>query len=243
MAMLKGMVALVTGASSGIGEAVAEALAREGATVVAAARRLDRLEALSARTEGAVAPAQLDVTDRGGFQRLVDEIVERYGRLDVLVNNAGVMLLSYMEKLHVDEWDRMIDVNLKGVLYGIAAVLPHMKERRSGHIVNVASVAGHRVFPAGAVYCGTKFAVRALSEGLRQELTPYRIRVTVISPGIVRTELADHITDEDVRREMAARTLVPLQAGDIAEAVVYAVSRPPHVDVNEIVVRPTEQRT
>ncbi|MBX6395037.1 MAG: SDR family oxidoreductase [Alicyclobacillaceae bacterium] len=241
MTVLDGKVALVTGASSGIGEATAVALAEAGATVVAAARRLDRVEALSAQSGGRISPAYLDVTDRDAVKRLVQEAIERFGKIDILVNNAGVMLLSYMDKLLVDEWDRMIDVNVKGVLYGVAAVLPHMKERRSGHIINIASVAGHRVFPAGAVYCGTKFAVRAISEGLRQELAPFGVRVTVISPGIVKTELTDHITDPDVRRTIEARTLTPLQSKDIAEAVLYAVQQPQHVDINEIVVRPTEQ--
>jgi len=196
---IKDKVVVITGASSGLGEATARHLAEEGAKVVLGARRLDRLRALANELslgEGAV--VQTDVTRREEVARLVEQAVKSHGRVDVIINNAGLMPQSLLERLKVDEWDRMIDVNIKGVLYGIAAVLPHMRKQKSGHIINVSSVAGHKVGSGGAVYAATKHAVRALSEGLRQEVKPYNIRTTIISPGAVATELPNTITDAAV---------------------------------------------
>ena len=183
-----------------------------------------------------------DVTDREQVQELVDTAVQTYGRIDVMINNAGLMPQSPLERLKIDEWDRMIDVNIKGVLYGIAAALPHMKQQKSGHIINVSSVAGHKVRPGGAVYAATKHAVRALSEGLRQEVKPYNIRTTVISPGVVATELPDSATEPDVAANM--RKLydeLAIPADSFARAVAFAMSQPDDVDINEILFRPTRQ--
>jgi NADP-dependent 3-hydroxy acid dehydrogenase YdfG len=188
---IKGKVVLITGASSGLGEATARRLSSEGATVVLGARRKDRIEALARElsARGGTAMALVtDVTERGQVKRLVDAAVENHGRIDVMINNAGIMPQAPLEKLQVAEWDQMIDVNLKGVLYGIAAALPYMKRQKSGHFIQVSSVAGHKVGPGFAVYAATKFGVRALSEGLRQEVKPYNIRTTVLSPGAVATE-------------------------------------------------------
>jgi NADP-dependent 3-hydroxy acid dehydrogenase YdfG len=229
-------VVLISGASSGIGEATARVLAEAGHQVFLGARREDRLAALAAEIGGAHAP--LDVTSRESFQSFVDAAVERYGRVDVLVNNAGVMPLSLMESLKVDEWDRMLDVNVRGVLYGIAAVLPRFAD--GGHVVNVASIAAHLVVPTAAVYCATKYAVRALSEGLRQERTD--LRVTVISPGVTESELADTITEDYATSMMAEYRKIAVPASVIGEAIKYAISQPAEVDVNEIVVRPVAQR-
>ncbi len=196
---IKGKVVVITGASSGLGEATARLLSAEGATVVLAARRADRIKGLADELEargGKTLAVVTDVTDRQQMKALIDKAVETYGRIDVLINNAGVMPLSPLERLKVDEWDQMIDVNVKGVLYGIAAALPYMKEQKSGHIINVSSVAGHKLFGGSAVYSATKFAVRALSEGLRQEMTPYNVRTTIISPGAVKTELLEHISEQ-----------------------------------------------
>jgi NADP-dependent 3-hydroxy acid dehydrogenase YdfG len=242
---IEGKVVVITGASSGLGEAAARHLAAEGATVVLGARRVERIEALAnelTASGGKALAVATDVTDRGQVQRLVDAAVETYGRVDVLINNAGVMPLSPLERLKVDEWDQMIDVNVKGVLYGIAAALPHMKEQKSGHIINLSSVAGHKLFGGSAVYSATKFAVRALSEGLRQEVKPYRIRTTIISPGAVKTELADHITDEDIQqanREYVGDAVLPAES--FARVVAFAIGQPEDVDINEILFRPNSQ--
>jgi NADP-dependent 3-hydroxy acid dehydrogenase YdfG len=242
---IEGKVVVITGASSGLGEAAARHLAAEGAAVALGARRVDRIEAiteeLKARGGKAIAAAT-DVTDRAQVQALVDTAVKAFGRVDVMINNAGLMPLSPLEALHVDEWDRMIDVNVKGVLYGIAAALPHFKERKSGHIINVSSVAGHKIFPGGAVYSATKFAVRALSEGLRQEVKDYNIRTTIVSPGAVDTELPDTITDADTAAGM--RELyddIGIPADSFARVVAFAISQPDDVDINEILYRPTLQ--
>ena len=238
-------VIVITGASSGMGEAAARRLAAEGARVVLGARRTDRIETIAAEiTEvgGAALAVTTDVTDRAQVKHLVDTAVETHGRIDVLINNAGVMLLSPLDRLNVDEWDRMIDVNLKGVLYGVAAALPHMKEQESGHIINLSSVAGHKLFGGSAVYSATKFGVRALSEGLRQEVTPDNIRTTIISPGAVKTELLDHISEPDVQqanREYVGQVGVP--ADSFARVVVFAISQPEELDVNEVLFRPTSQ--
>jgi NADP-dependent 3-hydroxy acid dehydrogenase YdfG len=240
---IKDKVVVITGASSGLGEATAQHLAKAGAKVVLGARRLDRLEALAKELslpDGAV--VKTDVTQRDQVEALVARAVKLHNRIDVIVNNAGLMPQSMLEKLKVDEWDQMINVNIKGVLYGIAAVLPHMTAQKSGHIINVSSVAGHKVGPGGAVYSATKHAVRALSEGLRQEVKPYNIRTTIISPGAVRTELADTITDPDVaKRVHGLYESVGIPADSFARAVIYAMSQPDDVDINEILFRPTKQ--
>lgn len=242
---IAGKVVVITGASSGLGHATAELLAAEGATVVLAARRGDRIEALAEtlRNAGGKALAvKTDVTDRQQVKELVNQTVESFGRIDVLLNNAGLMPLAPLEMLKTDEWDQMIDVNLKGVLNGIAAALPHMKSQKSGHIINVSSVYGHKLGPAATVYCATKFAVRALSEGLRQEVKPYNIRTTVISPGAVATELLEHISDEEIQqqtKEFVNQIAVPPET--FARMVAFAINEPADVDVNEILFRPTAQ--
>jgi len=228
---------LITGASSGIGEATARRLAALGHHVLAGARRVDRLATLGAD----VKYRQLDVTSLDSVRAFAAAAIEEYGRIDVLINNAGVMPLSPIADLRIAEWEQMIDVNLRGVLYGIAAVLPHMQQQQSGHIVNVSSVSGHRADPTAAVYAATKFGVAALSEGLRQEHTD--IRVTVISPGYTRTELTDHGGAPEVRavvRQAADALAIPASA--IADAITFAINQPPGVDVNELIVRPTAQR-
>ena len=229
-------VVLISGASSGIGEATARVLADAGHQVFLGARREDRLAALAAEIGGAYAP--LDVTSRESFQSFVDAAVERYGHVDVLVNNAGVMPLSLMSSLKVDEWDRMVDVNVKGVLNGLAAVLPRFAD--GGHVVNVASVAAHVVMPTAAVYCATKHAVRALSEGLRQERS--NLRVTVISPGAMESELANSITEDVAAGAMEELVKIALPASVIGDAIAYAIAQPSSVDVNEIIVRPVVQQ-
>jgi NADP-dependent 3-hydroxy acid dehydrogenase YdfG len=240
---IKDKVIAITGASSGLGEAAARQLFRHGGKLVLGARRLDRLQALAKElSPDGVTVMQTDVTQRDQVKRLVDQAVEAHGRIDVIINNAGLMPQSLLENLKVDEWDRMIDVNIKGVLYGIAAALPHMKAQKSGHIINVSSVAGHKVGPGGAVYSATKHAVRALSEGLRQEVKPYNIRTTIISPGAVATELPDTITDSAVaERVRGLYEKVAISADSFASTVIFAMSQPDDVDVNEILFRPTKQ--
>lgn len=242
---IAGKTIVITGASSGMGAAAARHLAERGAAVVLGARRADRIEALAAEivaVGGKVLAVETDVTKREDLKRLVDAAVETYGRIDVLINNAGVMPLSPLERVKVDEWDQMIDVNLKGVLYGIAAALPHMTAQKSGHIINVASVAGHKIFGGSAVYSATKFAVRALSEGLRQEMAPHNIRTTIISPGAVKTELLDHISEKDVQQanqDYVAEIGVPAET--LARLVAFAINEPDDVGINEILFRPTAQ--
>ncbi|MFG2616485.1 SDR family oxidoreductase [Streptomyces sp. NPDC048507] len=233
-------VVAVTGASSGIGEATARRLAADGHRLFLGARRTERLEALAREigaAGGTAAFRHVDVTDAAGVRDFVAAARERYGRLDVLVNNAGVMPLSPLDALKVDEWDRMIDVNVRGVLHGIAAALPVMRAQGGGHFVNVASVGAYEVSPTAAVYCATKFAVRALSEGLRQE-SDGSVRVTLVSPGVTESELADGISDPAAREAMKAYRAVALPASAVAGAIAYAVAQPAGVDVNEIVVRP-----
>ncbi|UIJ71857.1 SDR family oxidoreductase [Aurantimonas sp. HBX-1] len=228
---------LITGASSGIGAAIALELGKTGARLALGARRTDRLEQLAEEIGGEVLVRRLDVTDRADVAAFADAARERFGRIDVIVNNAGVMPLSPMASLKVDEWDRMVDVNIKGVLYGIAAVLPEMTARGSGHVINIASIGALRVVPTAAVYCATKYAVRALSEGLRQEND--RIRVTCVHPGVVESELADTITDPAAAEAMKSYRAIALKPEAIARAVRYAIEQPDDVDVSEIVVRPT----
>ncbi|WP_230983032.1 SDR family oxidoreductase [Inquilinus limosus] len=241
---MEGKIIAVTGASSGIGEAVARHFAKAGAAVMLGARRLHRLEVVAEEIRcdgGRVALRRLDVTRREDAEAFVQAAVAQFGRLDVIVNNAGVMPLSPVADLKVEEWDRMVDVNLKGVLYGVAAALPVFRAQGSGHIVNVTSVADRRIVPTAAVYSATKYAVRAFSEGLRQEIGG-GIRVTVVAPGATESELANGISDPELRRaaiEDYRRDLLPAEA--IARAVAYAVAQPPEVDVNELVVRPTAQ--
>jgi len=242
---MTGTVIVITGASSGLGEAAARRLSARGASVVLGARRVDRLTSLANEltTAGGKALAlETDVTHRDQVQRLVDAAVRAYGRIDVMINNAGLMPQSLLERLKIDEWDRMIDVNIKGVLYGIAAALPYMQQQKSGHFINVSSVAGHKVRPGGTVYSATKHAVRVISEGLRQEVKPYNIRTTVISPGAVDTELPNTITDPVVAENMRKfYDDVAIPPESFADAVVFAMSQPPDVDINEILYRPTRQ--
>jgi NADP-dependent 3-hydroxy acid dehydrogenase YdfG len=242
---IKGKVVVITGASSGLGEAAARLLVAQGAAVVLGARRADRLKKLADELTaggGRALAVVTDVTNCAQVKKLVDTAVQKFGRIDVIINNAGLMPQSLLERLKVDEWDRMIDVNIKGVLYGIAAALPHMQRQKSGHIINVASVAGHVIRPGASVYAATKFAVRALSEGLRQEVKPYNIRTTIISPGAVATELPDTVSDAETAariRKFYQEVAIPADA--FARAVVYAMEQPENVDINEILFRPTRQ--
>ena len=242
---IQGKVVVITGASSGLGEATARELSAQGATVVLGARRADRIKSLAdelTRRGGKALAVPTDVMQSEQVKKLVDSAVQAHGRIDVMINNAGLMPQSPLERLRIDEWDRMIDVNIKGVLYGIAAALPYMKQQKSGHIINVSSVAGHKVRAGGAVYAATKHAVLALSEGLRQEVKPYNIRTTVISPGAVATELPNSISEPDVaegfHKFYEAFAIPP---DSFARAVAFAISQPEDVDVNEILFRPTRQ--
>jgi len=242
---IEGKVVVITGASSGLGEATARLLSARGASVVLGARRIDRLRVLAdelSRRGGKALAVPTDVVQCDQVKRLVDAAVQTYGRIDVMINNAGLMPQALLERLKIDEWNQMIDVNIKGVLHGIAAALPHMKQQKAGHFINVSSVAGHRVGPGFAVYAATKYAVRALSEGLRQEVKPYNIRTTVISPGAVATELPNTVTDPQAAeriRKFYAEVAIPAES--FARAVAFAMSQPEEVDVNEILFRPTRQ--
>ena len=242
---IQGKVVVITGASSGLGEATARDLSAQGATVVLGARRADRIKSLAdelTRRGGKALAVPTDVIHSEQVKKLVDRAVQAHGRIDVMINNAGLMPQSPLERLRIDEWDRMIDVNIKGVLYGIAAALPYMKQQKSGHIINVSSVAGHKVRAGGAVYAATKHAVLALSEGLRQEVKPYNIRTTVISPGAVATELPNSISEPDIaegfHKFYEAFAIPP---DSFARAVAFAIGQPEDVDVNEILFRPTRQ--
>ena len=237
-------MAVVTGASSGIGEATVRSLAAEGAAVVAGARRKERLHGLVeevTRDGGKAIAVECDLTDEQQAHALVDRAIGEFGRVDILVNNAGVMLLSKVEKGLSDEWRQMFDVNVLGLLYATDAAVEAMKRQGSGHIVNVSSVAGRKTRPTGGVYSGTKFAVNAISEAMRQELLEDGIRITIVEPGAVATELTDHITDEEVRKGLKQRNIEPLRSEDVANAIAYAVSQPQRVSVNEILIRPTQQ--
>ncbi len=244
--MIKDKVAIVTGASSGIGYATALALSKAGAKVAFGARRTDKLTELEkeiTKNGGEAFSQKLDVTKKSDCDSFVKSVIEKWGTVDILINNAGLMPLSFIKNLKIDEWDQMIDVNIKGVLYCTAAVIPHMLEKQSGHIVNISSVAGRIVFPSGSVYCATKHAVTALSEGLRQEFsTRKNIRVTCIEPGVVSTELTNTITDESLKSFVEnAKKMQSLKADDIANAILYAVEAPDYVNVNEVLIRPTTQ--
>lgn len=236
-------VVVITGASSGLGEALARRLTKEGAKVVLGARRRDRLEKLAQELNlSHEAVVVTDVTQPGQVQALVDKAIALHGRIDVMVNNAGLMPHSLLERAKIDDWNAMIDVNLKGVLYGIAAALPAMKAQKSGHIINTSSVAGHKVRPGSAVYAATKTAVRVISEGLRQEVKPYNIRTTVISPGAVTSELVNSITETDVAQTTQQfYNDNAISADSFASVVAFAISQPEDVDINEILFRPTRQ--
>ncbi|QHA89536.1 SDR family oxidoreductase [Serratia rhizosphaerae] len=242
---IKDKVIVITGASSGMGEAAARHLAKKGAKLVLAARRSDRIDVLAKEINdqgGTAIAVATDVTREDDVKKLVDTAVNQLGRIDVLINNAGVMPLSPLDQVKVNEWNQMIDVNLRGVLHGIAAALPYMKAQKSGHIINTASVAGHLVFPASAVYSATKYAVRAFTEGLRKEACAYNVRATIISPGAVSTELLEHISDKDVQavnQEYVGKVGVPPET--YARMVAFAISEPEDVGVNEIIFRPTAQ--
>ncbi len=241
---IEGKVVVITGASSGLGEATARLLSAQGATVVLGARRVNRIQALANElkaSEGKATAIATDVTQCDQVKKLVDAAVQAFGRIDVMINNAGLMPQAPLERLKIDEWDRMIDVNIKGVLYGIAAALPYMKQQKAGHIINVSSVAGHKVGPGFAVYAATKHAVRALSEGLRQEVKPYNIRTTVVSPGAVATKLPNSTTEPDVAEKVRKAYEIAIPAESFARAVTFAMSQPEDVDVNEILFRPTRQ--
>lgn len=242
---IEGKVVVITGASSGLGEAAARHLSAEGAKVVLGARRLNRIQALADEINasgGEAIAMQTDVTDRKQVEQLVKLAVDSFGQIDVMLNNAGIMPQAPLVRLRVDEWDQQIDVNIKGVLYGIAAVLPHMQERKTGHIINVSSVAGHKVIPPGTVYCATKHAVRAIAEGLRMEMSEHNIRSTVLSPGAVDTELPNSITDSDTAEGIKGfYDDVAIPADSFARAVAFAISQPEDVGINEIVFRPTRQ--
>lgn len=240
---IKDKVVVITGASSGLGAETALELAWEGAKVVLGARRLDRLEALAAKLDlPKEAAFKVDVTDREQVKALVDHAVQLHGRIDVMINNAGIMPLAPLEMLRFDEWDRCIDVNIKGVLWGIAAALPHFKAQKSGQFINVSSVAGHTINAGGAIYSATKYAVRVISEALRKEVKPYNIRTTVISPGAVDTELPASVGAPGVNEAIAAfyeHNAIP--ADSFARCVLFAMSQPENVDINEILFRPTVQ--
>src|SRR5919198_2303369 len=249
-------VAIVTGASSGIGYATSLALSKAGVRVAVGARRIDRLQELekqivkNGNEEWRVGGGgeifiqkRLDVTNKSDCDSFVDAVIKKWGRVDILINNAGLMPLSYFKNCKVKEWEQMIDVNIKGVLYCTSAVIPYMIDKKSGHIVNLSSVAGRIGFAGGSVYCATKHAITAFSEGLRKELSPeYNIRVTCIEPGAVSTELLETITDESVAKFIeASKNMERLQSDDIANAILYAIQAPNHVNVNEILIRPTAQ--
>jgi NADP-dependent 3-hydroxy acid dehydrogenase YdfG len=237
-------VAIITGASSGIGEATAKLLSSKGITVALAARRLDHLQRIANEIKangGKASVHQIDVTQQSQVEQLVADVVKQHGHLDVMVNNAGLMAIAPLSLRKTDEWDRMIDINIKGLLYGIAAALPVFESQQSGHFINVASVVGIKVFsPGGTVYSGTKFAVRAISEGLRHEVGG-KIRTTIISPGAVDTELKFGSGHEDSRNFVVDFYKMAIPAESIAQAIAYAIEQPATVDVNEIVIRPTVQ--
>lgn len=246
---LAGSIAIVTGASSGIGRATAIALGEAGAAVAVAARRADRLDEVVARIRrdgGRALAVATDVADREAVFALVERAAAEFGPADILVNNAGIMPTSPVREIHLDDWLRMVDVNVKGVLHCIAAALPAMLERRRGHIVNVGSLAGRRPFPGGTVYAATKFAVRCISAGMQLELSAaHGIRITDIQPGVVATELVEHIPDPETREGFIERwqDKKPMDAEDVAAAILYAVTAPAHVNINEILMRPRDQPT
>ncbi|MGE8078775.1 SDR family oxidoreductase [Peribacillus loiseleuriae] len=246
MSNIQDKVVIITGASSGIGEATAKKLASQGAKLVLAARREDRLKKLQEEIQndgGQAIYKVADVTSHEQMEELAAYALEQFGKIDVLVNNAGLMPQAFLFKKKIEEWDQMIDVNIKGVLYAIAAVLPSMRERKSGHVINLSSVAGHNIYPGGTVYCGTKHAVRAISEGLRQEeaMSGTNIRVTNISPGAISSELLDTTSDAEMRAGLDDFYQVAIEADNIANTIAFAIEQPAGVGINEIIVRPTVQ--
>ncbi|GAA6824660.1 SDR family oxidoreductase [Helicobacter pylori] len=241
---VKDKVVVITGASSGIGEETVNLLSENGAKLVLGARRLDRLEKIQQKVgHDSVSIKKTDVTKPDEVNALIETAYNNFGRIDVLINNAGLMPQSFLEKNKQDEWNQMIDVNIKGVLYGIGAVLPYMRKQKSGHIINLASVAGHVVFPGSAVYCGTKYAVRAITEGLRQEeaIVGSNIRTTILSPGAVSTELTDHISDKDMKQDIDELYKNAIKPDAIARAINYAINEPEESSVNEFIIRPSSQ--
>lgn len=241
---VKDKVVVITGASSGIGEETVNLLSENGAKLVLGARRLDRLEKIQQKVgRDSVSIKKTDVTNPDEVNALIETAYNDFGRIDVLINNAGLMPQSFLEKNKQDEWNQMIDVNIKGVLYGIGAVLPYMRKQKSGHIINLASVAGHVVFPGSAVYCGTKYAVRAITEGLRQEEATVgsNIRTTILSPGAVSTELTDHISDKDMKQDIDELYKNAIKPDAIARAINYAINEPEESSVNEFIIRPSSQ--
>ncbi|ASF18439.1 MULTISPECIES: SDR family oxidoreductase [Staphylococcus] len=241
---VKDKVVVITGASSGIGEETVNLLSENGAKLVLGARRLDRLEKIQQKVgHDSVSIKKTDVTKPDEVNALIETAYNDFGRIDVLINNAGLMPQSFLEKNKQDEWNQMIDVNIKGVLYGIGAVLPYMRKQKSGHIINLASVAGHVVFPGSAVYCGTKYAVRAITEGLRQEeaIVGSNIRTTILSPGAVSTELTDHISDKDMKQDIDELYKNAIKPDAIARAINYAINEPEESSVNEFIIRPSSQ--
>ena len=241
---VKDKVVVITGASSGIGEETVNLLSENGAKLVLGARRLDRLEKIQQKVgHDSVSIKKTDVTKPDEVNALIETAYNDFGRIDVLINNAGLMPQSFLEKNKQDEWNQMIDVNIKGVLYGIGAVLPYMRKQKSGHIINLASVAGHVVFPGSAVYCGTKYAVRAITEGLRQDeaIVGSNIRTTILSPGAVSTELTDHISDKDMKQDIDELYKNAIKPDAIARAINYAINEPEESSVNEFIIRPSSQ--
>ena len=242
---IEGKVIVITGASSGLGKAAARLLSKQGASVVLGARRTDKIKALTEEITnggGKAISVTTDVTVLDQVKKLVDTAVEKFNRIDVIINNAGLMQQSPLESFKIDGWNNMIDINIKGVLYGIAAALPYMKKQKAGHIINVSSVAGHTVRASGTVYSATKHAVRVISEGLRQEVKPYNLRTTIISPGAVDTELPNHISHEASAEGIQGfYKEYAIPADSFARAMVFAISQPEDMDVNEILYRPTVQ--
>ncbi|HTK11833.1 MAG TPA: SDR family NAD(P)-dependent oxidoreductase [Ktedonobacteraceae bacterium] len=243
---LTGKVAVITGASSGIGEATAIALAAQGASIVVAARREDRLKSLAKRITdqgGKALTIVADVADEAQANEIIHKAHQEFGRVDILINNAGVMLLGLIDGANTEDWRRMINVNVLGMLYTTHAALPIMKQQKSGHIVNISSVAGRQARVGAGVYNVTKWGVGAFSEALRQEVTSYNIRVTIVEPGAVATELMEHVTDQKAKQQQSEwlKQIEPLESEDIAAAIAYAVTQPPRVNVNEMLIRPTQQ--
>ena len=240
---VKDKVVVITGASSGIGEETVSLLSENGAKLVLGARRLNRLEEIQKNIGNNICIQKTDVTNANEVNALIETAYNEFGRVDVLINNAGLMPQSFLEKNKQDEWNQMIDVNIKGVLYGIGAVLPYMREQKSGHIINLASVAGHVVFPGSAVYSGTKYAVRAITEGLRQEEASVgsNIRTTILSPGAIDTELTDHISDKQMKQGIDEVYKDAIKPDAIARAINYAINEPEESSVNEFIIRPSSQ--
>ncbi|OAS15905.1 SDR family oxidoreductase [Paenibacillus oryzisoli] len=245
MENIQSKVVIITGASSGIGQATALLLAKNGAKVVLAARREDRLKSIAEQIQqsgGSAVYVKTDVSSAGEMRNLANYAVQEYGQIDVLINNAGIMPLSFLHELKIEEWDMMVDINIKGVLYGIAAVLPKMREQKSGHIISVSSVSGYRVDPTAAVYSGTKFAVRAISEGVRQEEGPTsNIRTTIVFPGVTATELTESISNNEIKGWVDQMNHFAISPDSIARAIAFAINEPTDTSVNEMIVRPTVQ--